>query len=102
MKKMLPAIVLVPFWILSSVLVFEAGLGGLSVLRSGWGLQVALDLCISLVLVGGWIKRDARERGINPVPYLIALPFLGSIGALLYLVRRNFFATAPVRRAATA
>ena len=92
MKKVVPVVVLLAFTVLSTVLVFEAGLGGLAVLRSGWGLQVTLDLCISLFLVGGWIRRDARARGINPVPYLIALPFLGSIGALLYIVRRNLFA----------
>jgi len=104
MKKIVPVVVLVAFTVLSSILVFEAGLGGLAALRSGWSLQVTLDLCISLFLVGGWIRRDARERGINPIPYLVALPFLGSIGALLYLVRRNVFssAPAPVRRAVAA
>jgi hypothetical protein len=89
MKKLVPVVVLVAFSILSAVLAFDAGLGGLAALRSGWSLQVTLDLCISLFLVGGWIRRDARQRGIDPRPYLVALPFLGSIGALAYLVRRN-------------
>jgi hypothetical protein len=97
MKKMLPVIVLVPFAILSTVLAFEAGVGGLAALRSGWGLQVTLDLTIAMFLVGGWIKRDARAHGINLIPYIILLPFLGSIGALVYLVRRNFFGAATTR-----
>src|SRR5687768_15952724 len=91
MKKIVPVVVLVAFTILSSVLVFEAGIGGLAALRSGWSLQVSLDLCIALFLVGGWIRRDAREPGIIPITYLVALPFLGSIGALVFLVRRNVF-----------
>jgi hypothetical protein len=97
MKKIVPVVVLVAFSILSTVLAVEAGVGGLAALRSGWSLQVTLDLCIALFLVGGWIRRDARERGINPVPYLVALPFLGSIGALLYLVRRNVFSASSRR-----
>ena len=101
MKKVVPVVMLLAFTGLSSVLVFEAGIGGLAVLRSGWGLQVALDLCVALFLVGGWIRKDAKKYGINPIPYLIALPFLGSIGALLYLVRRNLFAWQSTRSSST-
>jgi hypothetical protein len=89
MNKIVPLVVLVAFSILSSILAFEAGLGGLAALRSGWSLQVTLDLCIALFFVGAWIRRDARERGLSAIPFLIALPFLGSIGVLLYVVRRS-------------
>ena len=52
-------------------------------------MQLLLDLFISLFLVGGWIRRDARERGIFATPYLVALPFVGSIATLAYLIHRG-------------
>ena len=48
-----------------------------------------LDLAIAIFLFAGWMRRDARQRGISATPYLVALPFLGSIAALAYLVRRG-------------
>lgn len=57
-----------------------------------WGLQVLLDLVIACSLFVGFMRRDARERGLPFVPYLIAILFLGSIGALAYLVHRGLAA----------
>ena len=51
-------------------------------------LQVSLDLVISISLVSLWMIRDARERGVSVVPYLLVTLTLGSIGPLLYLFRR--------------
>jgi hypothetical protein len=53
------------------------------------GIQVLVDLTIALTLVLLWIVRDARERGISWVPYAIATVFLGSVGPLAYLLRRE-------------
>ena len=50
-------------------------------LREPWGMQILLDLAIAMALVGSWLHRDARARGIPALPYLMALPFLGSIAA---------------------
>jgi len=102
MKKWLPVLVLLPFTVFSVEVALKAGpLGFLTLAwREPWGMQLFLDLCISLFLVGGWIRRDAKERGLPFVPYVIALPFLGSIGALAYLVHRAF-AGQPAARAAT-
>jgi hypothetical protein len=91
MKKLVPLLVLVPFSIFSTMIAVQHGITGFAELRSGWPLQVALDLCIATFLVGGWMRADAKKHGINPWPFIIALPFVGSIGALAYLVRRNFF-----------
>ena len=52
------------------------------------GVQVALDLVIALSLVLTWIVRDARERGVSPMPYVLLTLCAGSIGPLLYLIRR--------------
>jgi hypothetical protein len=35
------------------------------------------------------IARDAKKHGIPALPYVVMLPFLGSIGALFYLVHRS-------------
>jgi hypothetical protein len=84
-------LVLVPFTAYSLVVIARHGYFGFLTLaaREPWGMQLLLDLLIALFLVGGSIRRDARERGIPAAPYLVALPFLGSISALAYLVHRS-------------
>ena len=57
--------------------------------RSPIGLQVSADLCTSLTIGAVWMWGDARRRGLNPLPYVIALLFLGSGALLLYLTLRN-------------
>jgi len=98
MKKLLPAIVLLPFTAYSLLVIEQNGYFGFLTLatREPWAMQMLLDLCISLFLVGAWIRADARARGIPAWPYLVALPFVGSIGALAYLVHRAFKASLPV------
>lgn len=58
--------------------------------RGGWSLQVFLDLCSAATCF--WILGvpDARKRGINPWPYVLATPFLGSIVIYAYFVHRSF------------
>ncbi len=71
-------------------------------------IQLSIDLVIALSLITLWMWRDARERGMSVVPYLVVTLFLGSLGPLLYLLRRaGSEATETVRapanyRAATA
>ncbi|MBX3191099.1 MAG: hypothetical protein KF819_29145 [Labilithrix sp.] len=98
MKKMLPALVLVPFTVFSAMVIAKEGYFGFITLalREPWGMQVLLDLCIALSLVATWIHRDARERGIVAWPWLLSLPFVGSIGALGYLVWRTWRAPRPL------
>lgn len=47
-----------------------------------------VDLTIALGLVILWMWQDAREQSISPLPYIILTFALGSIGPLLYLIRR--------------
>ncbi|MFW2387727.1 MAG: DUF2834 domain-containing protein, partial [Polyangiales bacterium] len=58
-------------------------------LTGGWGAQVFIDLCIALTLFVFWMVPDARERGINPWIYFVAILTTGSVGALAYLVHRT-------------
>ena len=48
-----------------------------------------VDLTIALSLVSIWLVRDARARGVSPVPYLVLTATLGSVGPLLYLLLRR-------------
>ena len=48
----------------------------------------AFDLLIALSLVSVWIWQDARAHDTSPWPYLIITALTGSIGPLLYLLRR--------------
>ena len=51
-------------------------------------VTVFVDLTIALGLVTLWMWQDARERGVSSVPYIVMTFALGSIGPLLYLIRR--------------
>ena len=48
---------------------------------------------IALSLFAIWMFQDARTRGVSAVPYLLLMLCLGSIGALVYLVRREWAST---------
>lgn len=54
-----------------------------------WGMQMFLDVGISLAIASLWIVPDAKKHGINPWPYLGACLALGSIAALGYVVHRE-------------
>ncbi len=47
------------------------------------------DLVIALALVTTWLWQDARDRGVSPVPYVLLTLGFGSVGPLLYLIRRE-------------
>lgn len=98
MKKLVPILVLLPFSAFSTFVAVEHGYLGFVTLslREPWAMQMLLDLTIALFLVGAWLRRDARRHGIAWLPYLLALPLLGSIAALGYLVHRSL-KTAPPR-----
>ena len=47
------------------------------------------DLVIALSLVSIWMWQDARDRGVTVLPYLVLTLVAGSVGPLLYLIRRE-------------
>ena len=83
--------VLGAFLALTEYAVYQHGyLGLLALATANAGtVQVSTDLVIALALVSAWIIRDARERGVSPLPYLLVTLTLGSIGPLLYLIVRR-------------
>jgi hypothetical protein len=54
----------------------------------GWGLVLGVDLMIALTMVAVWIIGDARKQGTSGVPYALLTVTTGSIGSLLYLLRK--------------
>ncbi len=95
-------LVLADFTALTAYAVYEVGYAGFfdALFSNIVGVTVLVDLCIALSLVMVWMYRDARERGLSATPYIVATFLLGSIGPLVYLIRRESAAAteaAPLR-----
>lgn len=74
-----------------NVYAFSHGLDSLVAFFTGadaWTQLAMFDLVIALSLVSVWIHRDARARGESSVPWLVLTWTTGSIGPLVYLLRR--------------
>jgi hypothetical protein len=85
------AVLLADFTALTAWVVWEHGVLGLYALvfANTATTLLAVDLVIALSLIGVWLVGDARERGVNAVPFLLLTAFAGSVGPLLYLVLRE-------------
>lgn len=83
-------VVLVGFVAFTVYVVYQHGYIGIfeQGLANAAAIQIFLDLTIALGLVLLWMWQDARNQGISPLPYVILTLTLGSIGPLLYLIRR--------------
>jgi hypothetical protein len=92
-NKVLVAVVLAAFLALHVYAFQVDGLidGFITMFRNmnGWSMVLVADLFIALAMVATWIVRDAKKRGVSPIPYVALTLTTGSIGALLYLLRKN-------------
>ncbi|MGD9200293.1 MAG: hypothetical protein PVI26_01915 [Chitinispirillia bacterium] len=59
-------------------------------LKSAWGIQVIADILVALFCCAVWIYKDAKKRGLNPIPYFILTLLLGSVGPLTYFFLIQF------------
>ena len=59
-----------------------------TILANFGGLTAFVDLAIALILILAWMADDARARNTSAVPYVILTIALGSVGPVLYLIRR--------------
>lgn len=91
MRRILILIVLALFGALTAVALSQHGYWGIiePQFRTFGAGQVFADLVIALTLVMMWVWRDARSRGRNPWPWLVATVVLGSFGPLVYLLTRR-------------
>jgi fatty acid desaturase len=85
------SIVLLDFLTLTGYAVYHYGYVGFfeMVMANAVTVTAFVDLVIALTLILGWMWRDARGRGLSPVPYVLLTLALGSVGPLAYLIRRE-------------
>ena len=90
-RKLLLWFVLVDFALFSTWVMWKVGYLGIweAGFASAGSLQILCDLVISLSLVMVWLVQDARSRGMNPWPWLVATLAAGSLAPLLYLIVRE-------------
>ncbi len=85
LKRLFVAFLFLDFTVFSLWVVFSQGLSPIfEVHSSPWGIQVLLDLVLAASFGAVCLYRDARKRGVNPWPWIVAVPFTGSISLLAY------------------
>jgi hypothetical protein len=93
MKKPILFAVLAAFLGLNAYALYSDGLidGFITLFKSinGWGFVLVADLLIALSLIGGWMIKDARKEGRSAAPYLLLTLASGSVGPLVYLLRKR-------------
>lgn len=100
-KQLAAAVILIVFSAFTVYAVYQHGYIGLfeQALANAATVQVFLDLVIALGLALLWMWQDAQKHDIAPLPYIVLTLTLGSIGPLLYLVRRFGKENLPVHSA---
>ncbi len=86
--RLISIVILVPFLALTAYAVWDVGLLGIPEYHrhSSAGWQVFVDLVIACILLMFFLVRDAKAKGVNPWPWVIATAFTGSISPLVYFV----------------
>ena len=89
-KQIALAVVLADFVALNLYAVAQHGIVGLFELAfaNAATTLVFADLTIALSMVMVWMWQDARQHDISPIPYALLTLGFGSVGPLLYLIRR--------------
>lgn len=95
-KQILLSIVLVALVALDAYAIYLYGYIGFfrMAMLNFAGVTSIVDMVIALMLILMWIGNDAEQRGISALPYILLTLVLGSVGPLLYLIRRFADATA--------
>ena len=86
------AILLVEFVALNVYTIAVGGMSGLTAFFQGlgpYGMLAVTDLLLALTVAVAWMWRDARSKGVRPLPYAILTAASGSVGLLVYLVRHG-------------
>ncbi len=91
-------IILLAFVAYSTQVVLEHGIVGgfAAAVENSASVQVVIDLVISLILIAIWVYRDASAKDLSAPLYAALVLCLGSIGTLIYLIRREFAGTGEV------
>ncbi|MFT5418518.1 MAG: hypothetical protein ACI915_004872 [Gammaproteobacteria bacterium] len=91
-KTVLISVVLFNFIALTGYAIMEVGyIGVIASHFDHWGgIQVLADLVIARGLAVIWMLADARKRRVTAWPYVVLTLFLGAIGPLVYLLKREW------------
>ncbi len=91
-------IILLAFVAYSTQVVLEHGFAGAftAAVANSASVQVVIDLVIALILIASWVYRDASAKDLSAPLYAALVLCLGSIGTLIYLIRREFAGTGEV------
>jgi len=83
-------VVLFDFVVLNVWVVYQFGyIGFVEAMFANLATTAAfVDLTIALSLIAVWMWQDARKRGAAFLPYFLLTLIFGSVGPLLYLIRR--------------
>lgn len=89
-KQIALSVVLFDFAALNAYAIAQYGIVGIfeRCLANAATILLFTDLLIALSLVMVWMWQDARRHDIAPLPYVLLTLGLGSVGPLLYLIRR--------------
>ena len=90
LKQIALGIVLAGFSILTAYALIGYGYVGFfrEVVSNLASVTLLVDLTIALTIILVYLGHDASERGVSAVPYLLITLAFGSVGPLLYLIRR--------------
>ena len=90
LKKLILGLLFVDFAAFNAYVVYAMGYDGFvrAALANLGSVALLVDLTIALGLVLYWMVQDARRRGVSVLPYLPLMLTFGSVGPLLYLLRR--------------
>lgn len=91
MNRTILVFVLVLFGALTIPAIAQSGFSGFvtAITSSYASWQIFADLVIALTLVVVWMWRDAKSRGRNPWPWVVATALVGSFSPLIYLLTRR-------------
>jgi hypothetical protein len=89
-KRIGLGIILVDFIALNAWVIYQYGYVGFftAMFANIATIAVFVDLTIALSLIAYWMWQDARKEGRAFLPYFLLTLTLGSVGPLLYLIRR--------------
>ena len=89
-KQLVLTLVLVAFGAETVYVTFQHGADLIDLIFANSAtILLSADLVIALSLIVGWMIVDARERGATAWPYVVLTALTGSVGPLLYLIRRE-------------
>jgi len=90
-ERTLLRVVLVLFVALSvAALAIDGLIGIVHAVTYNWmSVQIFVDLVLAVAVIDVWVHRDARARGRNPWPWVVASLLTGMIAPLIYLLVRG-------------